>query len=278
VMMCVGIRARESKQQEAVWWQLILQLRDDHEKYSLKFNEVSSRDEEGEKVHVVEDVTKHAAVAFRCFLSFLTNYWLQQVVVYSMPLLLASSETFIDFVLNATATIFIIEVDDIETYEVQLITSEACDKIKAEQKQKEEEQQRRLVEASVRRKERRHERRGSAARKELIGKLNVGDTVKTNEGNGVVLLQKDNHVKVKFDPDSPRKASGKTEEGWVDVKDCERLVELTTAIESTTRPSSMHSADDLGSSTAVPEPLRAIGTLSGNSLSRMLEVEREMQI
>ena len=205
------------------------------------------------------------------------------MVVYSMPLLLASSETFIDFVLNATATIFIIEVDDIETcahsqpedarhgsleprvspkgslltdvawgtparargsYEVQLITSEACDKIKAEQKQKEEEQQRRLVEASVRRKERRHERRGSAARKELIGKLNVGDTVKTNEGNGVVLLQKDNHVKVKFDPDSPRKASGKTEEGWVDVKDCERLVELTTAIESTTRPSSMHSADD----------------------------------
>ena len=47
VMMCVGIRARESKQQEAVWWQLILQLRDDHEKYSLKFNEVSSRDVRG---------------------------------------------------------------------------------------------------------------------------------------------------------------------------------------------------------------------------------------
>ena len=57
-------------------------------------------------------------LASRVTFSFLVNYVLQQLLVSSLPLMLCSSENYMDFVLNSAATIFIIELDDISGEEV----------------------------------------------------------------------------------------------------------------------------------------------------------------
>ncbi|EOD04018.1 hypothetical protein EMIHUDRAFT_372633, partial [Emiliania huxleyi CCMP1516] len=53
-------------------------------------------------------------LSVRIFLWSLVNVLTTTFLVLSIPLLLSTAETHLDFVLNAAASIFIIELDDIE--------------------------------------------------------------------------------------------------------------------------------------------------------------------
>lgn len=57
----------------------------------------------------------------RLSLSIVVNYVIQQVLVTSLPIMLCTSETYMDFVLNAAATIFIIELDDTDGDDLSIV-------------------------------------------------------------------------------------------------------------------------------------------------------------
>lgn len=52
--------------------------------------------------------------AFRCFLSFIVNCLFYDIILYTLPLLLMTSETMLDFVKDAFAVVFIVTLDDVK--------------------------------------------------------------------------------------------------------------------------------------------------------------------
>ena len=116
VQVLLAYRSRHAKREEALFWKYMFQAmvlsRKDPEAYKPSYQTLSfenTTDGFDRKEVKLESWRLASRVTF----SFLVNYVLQQLLVSSLPLMLCSSENYMDFVLNSAATIFIIELDDI---------------------------------------------------------------------------------------------------------------------------------------------------------------------
>lgn len=83
--------------------------------YKVKYEEITSSGciTHGAQWSTLEIFVRHVMSVF-------VNHLIQVILVYSLPLVLCTSETYMDFVLNAAATIFIIELDDTEGHVVTI--------------------------------------------------------------------------------------------------------------------------------------------------------------